>query len=72
MTSDGVKAFHLVTIKRQNQNWRIAWRKMENALRTYGVREIVTVLPFRHLPGTSAFKPLPTWYATGAERIGSE
>jgi hypothetical protein len=45
---------------------------MENALRTYGVREIVTVLPFRHLPGTSAFKPLPTWYATGAERIGSE
>jgi hypothetical protein len=32
----------------------------------------VTVLPFRHLPGTSAFKPLPTWYATGAERIGSE
>jgi hypothetical protein len=35
-------------------------------------RESVTVLPFRHLPGTSAFKPLPTWCDTGAERIGSE
>jgi hypothetical protein len=44
MTSDGVKAFHLVTIKRQNQNWRIAGRKMENALRTYDAREIITVL----------------------------
>jgi hypothetical protein len=27
MTSDGVKAFHLVTIKRQNKNWRIAGAK---------------------------------------------
>jgi hypothetical protein len=44
MTSDGAKAFYLVTIKRQNQNWRIAGRKMENALRTYDARERVSVL----------------------------
>jgi hypothetical protein len=40
MTSERGQDFHLVTIKRHNQNWRIAGRKMENALRTIYLRAL--------------------------------